>query len=123
MKLRLYQNSIRMRTQIPEVEAIIATGVIEAFVQFGPNESDRLTYKVKFDDSSALNIEFHDREIIMHVPEATGRQWAESDEVGVYGSQDLGDGKTLRILLEKDFKCLDNTDEDQSMMYPNPRQA
>lgn len=123
MKLRLYQNSIRMRAQIPEVEAVKTTGVIEAFVQLGPNENDRLNYKVKFDNSSALNVEFHDREVVMHVPEKIGHQWARSEEVGIYGTQDLGNGKTLRILLEKDFKCLDNTDEDQSIMYPNPRQA
>ncbi len=123
MKLRLYQNSIRMRAQIPEVETIKTTGVIEAFVRLGPNNNDKLIYKVKFDDSSDLNIEFHDREVIMHVPKETGRQWAESEEVGIYGSQDLGGGKHLKILLEKDFKCLDNTDEDQSIMYPNPRQA
>ena len=28
--------------------------------------------------------------------------------------------KKLYILIEKDFKCLDNTIEDQSDNYPNP---
>ena len=30
---------------------------------------------------------------------------------------------TVSILLEKDFACLDNTDEDQSDNYPNPNKT
>jgi hypothetical protein len=35
----------------------------------------------------------------------------------------LGNGQSLKLLLEKDFVCLDHTDEDQSDNYPNPNKT
>jgi hypothetical protein len=39
----------------------------------------------------------------------------DTDKVG-FGNQAAG----LHLLIEKDFTCLDNVDEDQSDNYPNP---
>jgi hypothetical protein len=41
--------------------------------------------------------------------------WDSTDRVG-FEYQD----KDLFLLVEKDFKCLDNVAEDQSDNYPNP---
>ena len=35
--------------------------------------------------------------------------------------EDLSNGDKFFLLLEKDFACLDNTHEDQSDKYPNPK--
>ena len=40
--------------------------------------------------------------------------------VGLENEMEIAPGKILYLLLEKDFKCLDNTTEDQSDNYPNP---
>jgi len=41
--------------------------------------------------------------------------------VSISGEQVLADGDQLKILVEKDFVCLTNReDEDESDMYPHP---
>ena len=47
--------------------------------------------------------------------------WAKSDRVGYSNSVDWNDAASLSLLVEKDFTCLDNTIEDQSDNYPNPK--
>jgi len=49
------------------------------------------------------------------MPEAMANEWITTDKVG-FEYQDEG----LFLLVEKDFKCLDNVAEDQSDNYPNP---
>jgi hypothetical protein len=55
------------------------------------------------------------------LPRAVGRDWAEADQVGIEveviaGSQ----GRPLRLLIEKDFKCLHGGSETIPDAYPNP---
>ena len=59
----------------------------------------------------------------LHVPAAMANEWTSTEKVGVGGEMELGDGKILFLLLEKDFKCLDEITEDQSDNYDNPLAA
>ncbi len=48
--------------------------------------------------------------------------WATTNQVSIRGEQQLEDGSTLGILVEKDFQCLtEREDEDESDMFPNPQ--
>jgi hypothetical protein len=49
------------------------------------------------------------------MPDLMANEWALTERVGLE-HQDNG----LFLLVEKDFKCLDNVAEDQSDNYPNP---
>ena len=50
--------------------------------------------------------------------------WINSEQVGIEGAQQLDDSKTLRILVEKDFACLiEREDEDETDTFSNPRAA
>lgn len=51
----------------------------------------------------------------MFVPAFMAEEWVTTDCVGY----EKCDGP-LYLLIEKDFKCLDNVAEDQSDNYPNP---
>ena len=42
-------------------------------------------------------------------------EWADTDRVGFENK-----ANNFYLLVEKDFKCLDNVEEDQSDNYPNP---
>jgi hypothetical protein len=42
-------------------------------------------------------------------------EWASTDRVGYESNHNQ-----MYLLIEKDFKCLDNVAEDQSDNYPNP---
>lgn len=47
--------------------------------------------------------------------------WANGDAVSLETSLDLGQRGPLRILIEKDFQCLsERNDEDESDLFPNP---
>ena len=71
---------------------------------------------------NTLVVRYSNDQIVLLIPKNMGLEWCNSNEVGIYANQDVGSGKSLKILLEKDFKCLDDTLEDQSEMFPNPKE-
>ena len=46
-------------------------------------------------------------------------RWASSDEIGIEGRQAVGGQARLRVLFEKDFSCLDGTEERNSDTFPH----
>jgi hypothetical protein len=46
--------------------------------------------------------------------------WTSSEEVTLRGEVHLADGTMTKLLVEKDFACKDNTEEDQTDNYPHP---
>ena len=54
------------------------------------------------------------------IPSDEIRQWANSDQVGIYRNLDIGRNGELEVLVEKDFGCLDLPEKDQEDMFPNP---
>jgi hypothetical protein len=51
------------------------------------------------------------------------RHWAQSDQVGIEANQSISPGKSLDILIEKDFECLHSAAEKNNDAFPNPRSA
>ncbi len=59
--------------------------------------------------------------LTVSLPEEKTRDWAASDEVSISAEQSLDDGRSLKILVEKDFACLVPRDgEDESEMFAHP---
>lgn len=112
MKIRIKSNSLRYRLTRSEVERFIHDGVIKEKIQIG---DDALTYILQRTAEDTVSASFHNNIITCLVPEKIANEWANTDQVGF----DHTDGD-LHILVEKDFTCLDNVDEDQSDNYPNP---
>jgi hypothetical protein len=49
------------------------------------------------------------------------RDWVESNEAAIEGVQVISSNETLKILVEKDFVCLDRPgDVDNVDAYPHP---
>lgn len=46
--------------------------------------------------------------------------WDKNEIVGFKDDFALKNGEKLSLLVEKDFVCLDERDEDESDNYPNP---
>jgi hypothetical protein len=59
------------------------------------------------------------RAVIVQVPPDTVR-WASSDQIGIEGEQAVDNQTSLRILIEKDFACIDGSDEQNADTFPNP---
>jgi len=119
MKIRIKGNSIRYRLTKTEVETFCKTGLYKETTDFGHSVFSYVLKAKKGIDS--LEASFGENTITLYLTEKKQLEWAASDRVGFSGTMDLPNGKQLLLLLEKDFACLDNTTEDQSDNYPNPK--
>lgn len=124
MKLRIRGNSIRLRLRQGEVRTLVERGVVEERTEFGP-AGRTFGYAVRADDAAAaVSAEFTGERIVVRVPGGVAREWSSSEQVGIEASQPAPGGDSLRILIEKDFECLNAPpEESQDGAYPHPRQA
>jgi 3-methyladenine DNA glycosylase Mpg len=112
MKIRIKGNSLRYRLTKTDVERFAEEGYLEEQTVFG---NGVLTYALQVYGSNELSASFEDNKITLFMPEIMAEDWATTDRVGF--EETAG---PLYLLIEKDFKCLDNVAEDQSDNYPNP---
>lgn len=120
MKLRVRGNSIRLRLTRGEVAALADTGRVEDGASFPGG--GRLGYVLaSAADATALSASIEGATVIVTVPAAQARAWAEGDDVGLEAEQALDGGATLRVLVEKDFACLKPREgEDDADAFPHP---
>jgi hypothetical protein len=125
MKLRLKDNSIRVRLLRSEVEALAGEGRIEAHTLLSPTDAwGRLSYAIEHAERyRTLGVSLVDREIRVTAPSRDILAWARSEQVGVYGEQVVFGGATLTVALEKDFACIDGSDQDNADTFENPNAA
>ncbi len=120
MKLRVLDNSIRLRLTRSEVDAINDGGLVKGRVRFAGSN----TFDYVLESSPAtVTPEAHisNNVLTVRVPQLDVRQWAESEQVSIQSDQMLDDGEHLKILVEKDFHCLAPREgEDESDMFPHP---
>lgn len=119
MKLRIRDNSLRLRLTRGEVGALAREGRVASAVAFPGG--GRLEYALESAASpAALAAEYAADCVRVILPEAAVRDWASSEQVSISGEQSLGDD-ALSILVEKDFACLTPREgEDESDMFTHP---
>jgi hypothetical protein len=100
MKLRIRGNSIRMRVSTTELAKIAETGKAEDTLRFSSDQS--LRYGIEVRPSGAVTAAFAAGAILISLPKARLDLWIRPNEVSVEGSQPIGGGKVLQIVLEKD---------------------
>jgi len=121
MKLRLQFNSIRLRLKRSEVEQFAETGRVEETIILGDGEGDTLHYALEStDEVSSPRAEFKGGCILVQVPTEMALDWASDDEIGIEADQPAGEQTQLRILIEKDFACVDGSEEQNFDTFPNP---
>jgi hypothetical protein len=121
MKLRIKGNSIRIRLTKTEVSTIATTGYLEAETLFVNN---KLVYTLqRVDEGDALTATLEQNKITVFVPSVLTKNWPANNIIGFEANMPLPDNKTLYLLVEKDFVCLDHTNEDQSDNYENPNKT
>jgi hypothetical protein len=112
MKIRIKGNSLRYRLTKTDVENFDRDGYLEETTHFG---AKIFKYALQRSVNNSLIADFNDNTITMYMPVTMALEWTSSDRVG-YESNN----SEMYLLIEKDFKCLDNVAEDQSDNYPNP---
>ncbi len=121
MKIRIRGNSLRLRLSKSEVEKLCTKGSIEERISFGFNE---LKYSLQRSDyEQEISADYSDGSIKIHIPASLTEGWNQNDIISFDSTKKISDNETLYILIEKDFKCLDKTDEDQSDKYENPNKS
>ena len=112
MKIRIKGNSLRYRLTKSDIDSFSKNGYIEETISFA---NQKLVYALQRSSESELAADFKDQKITLNVPAYMADEWATTDRVGFENCHGC-----LYLLIEKDFKCLDNVAEDQSDNYPNP---
>lgn len=121
MKLRLQANSIRLRLKRSEVEQLVKTGNVAESIVFGSGEGQSLCYGLEMSlKISAVQALRDGTCIVVQVPAEIAFRWARTDEVGIEATQSTG-SEDLKILIEKDFACLNDTEEQNADKFPHPR--
>jgi len=118
LKVRIKGNSIRYRLTKSEVNQFCSNGLITDSVNFGGNI---LTYSLAAYADDSMIACFENKNITIKVPENYRKEWLQAHKISFQNDMILGDGNILNILIEKDFVCLDERDEDESDNYPNPK--
>ena len=120
MKLRIQGNSVRLRLSQSEVAKFQEAGKVSDSISFG---GVSLAYALERTDGSEMSAEFEGNCIRVFVSFAQSDNWAtKAEEVGMeHFQRHAANQEALRILVEKDFKCLaDRPEEDESDNFPNP---
>ena len=116
MKLRLHNNSVRLRLNQNETAVLGAGKSVEAETVLG---GGALRYSIVPREGS-MEACSTSSGITVFVPAARLAAWSSSDEVGIYATQNVG-GAELQILIEKDFQCLHREDDEENAgAFPNP---
>ena len=123
MKLRLRENSIRLRLLQSEVIQLRKIGDVSETIVFGIDPTDNLTYSLRISaEASEISAHKTDNQIEIFLPLLRAENWADSTEVGLYSEQEVGDLATLKIIIEKDFVCVDRPlDADNIDAFPHPK--
>lgn len=123
MKLRILDNSVRLRLSQSEVQQLKVDQQVTASVHFPGQQV--LHYRVVHQDElEAITLAYEQHQITLAVPSAQIRAWADNDQVSIKAENALPDGEVLHILLEKDFKCLTTREhEDESDLFPHPKEG
>lgn len=118
MKLRLNGNTVRLRLSQAEVGQFSKTGYVESTTEFGP--ASQFSYILESSSkASSPQAQFRNGDLRIQVSSSDAQEWITTDRVEISGEQQFGAGKTLSILIEKDFQCIHKEKPDPGA-FPNP---
>lgn len=119
MKLRIRNNSVRVRLSRNEVARLGGGEMVEQCTEFAADS--RLVSSVESSSVPEPAARFIAGCISLFLPSTVVAAWAESELVSIEGVQKIEGGRELAILVEKDFECLHSLKEGNCDAFPNPR--
>jgi hypothetical protein len=118
MKLRIRNNSLRIRLNRNEVAELAQGKLLKESVAF-PGGST-FSYRLSTAADGLTTATFLNGTLDLAVPQHNVRDWSDSDEIGLYYKLDAA--SPLDIAIEKDLECLDAPDEERDP-FAYPRKA
>ena len=121
MKIRIKDNSVRLRLSKSETIRLAEEGIVEEKTNFG---NQTFGYAAIVSDADTMSATFSDNMIRMSIPKTLIDEWSATSLVSLSYDLPVGTDEYLHLLLEKDFKCNDaKVVEDQSDYFENPAQS
>ena len=123
MKLRLRENSVRLRLLQSEVRQLREIGNVSETIVFGIKPTETITYALRVSgETKTIYAQMNNNQIEVFLPLAVAESWADGEETGLYETQKIGDSGELKIIVEKDFVCVDRPfDSDNQDAFPHPK--
>lgn len=115
MKIRIRGNSIRYRLDKADIDVLKEKGKVEEETRIG---SFSLHFCVRTGDKQRVKLEGSG--VHLSITTERAQTWMDTDLVGFEFQQQNPDNSVLKILIEKDFKCLTEREEDDSNAFENP---
>ena len=121
MKLRIKGDSLRLRVSRSEVAKLLAGHCLEETIHFAPEADAKFTYALQRENSlRRATVHYAANKVKILIPAEQANVWGATDQVGIAEDISLGNLWSLTLLIEKDFACLDRSDEDNEDTFPNP---
>ncbi|SMB84748.1 hypothetical protein SAMN00120144_3852 [Hymenobacter roseosalivarius DSM 11622] len=108
MKLRIEDNTLRLRLSAEDVRRFGQTGRVAVTVKLGPRPADELTYSLEHapnPEADAVRVLFTGGTLNVLVPRTMAAEWVDSDQIGFSETLNVTENQELRILVEKDLDC------------------
>ena len=122
MKLRIKGNSIRLRLDQRDLQELLQAGRVEDSLRFGPQQAFTYSIAVGSAQRDRPRIDYSAGNLMITIDRADVQAWQGSDRVG-FDHQQPVDGGVVRIIVEKDFACIDRPageEHDDAWAFPNP---
>ena len=115
MKLRIKGDTLRLRLTRGEVERLATSGELEEKMHLAGGV---FSYAVRSGSENEICAQLLDTRLTVVLPDSLIQSWAQSEQVSL-----LGQDGPLKILVEKDFACLQPREgEDDADAFPHPNQ-
>ncbi len=111
MKLRFFEQSIRVRLSQSEVARLAQTGRLSERLAFPEGQ----TFDYAVETGPKFGVSFANSQLAVTLPTNETKEWAANAVVTISGSSG-----PLTISVEKDFQCLHGPESENADAFPNP---
>jgi hypothetical protein len=119
MKIRIRGNSIRYRLDKKDIATLQEQQQVEEITTIG---AATLHFSVHAHAGEPVTT-LQGNKVQLYLPATQVEEWATTEQVGFRHDLPNADGSVLQLLIEKDFKCLTERDEDERHAFENPAQS
>lgn len=119
MKIRIRGNSIRYRLDKADIAILQEQQQVAEITTIGAGTLHFSIHAKAGEPSIAMNA----NKVQLFLPADQVSAWTSTEQVGFKHELPNADGSVLHLLIEKDFKCLTERDEDESQAFENPMQS
>ena len=113
MKLRTTNNSIRIRIRKSELALLKNDSKIEEVIYF-PNDVQFAFALAVAKEVEEISVSLNQNTLTILIPHNIAIGWINTNQVGIEYNLPISIDKNLHVLIEKDFPCLDRSNEDKS---------